>query len=61
VTKYISEVIVQGFTCGAAYHIILSQMGSLIGFKIPTVIVPVKLFGVSISDKIIILIYIFPR
>ena len=46
VTKYISETIVQGFTCGAAFHMIASQIGALIGFKIPTVTIPYKFVGV---------------
>ena len=51
VTKYISEVIVAGFTCGAAFHIVTSQIGSLLGFSVPTVTIPFKLVGVSILKK----------
>ena len=49
VTKYISEVIVAGFTCGAAVHIVTSQIGSLFGFSVPIVSIPFKLVGVSLN------------
>lgn len=49
VTKYISKVIVQGFTCGAAYHIIASQISPLIGLPMPTVTIPFKLIGTLIE------------
>jgi hypothetical protein len=39
---------VQGFTCGAGYQIIASQIGPLIGFTMPTVTIPYKLIGVSL-------------
>ena len=50
--KYISEVIVAGFTCGAAFHIIASQIGSLCGFMTPTVTIPFKFVGVSFESQL---------
>jgi MFS superfamily sulfate permease-like transporter len=34
VTKYLSDVIVAGFTTGAAYHIVVSQLGAILGISI---------------------------
>lgn len=34
VTKFLSDSIVKGFTCGAAFHVILSQIGPLLGLKL---------------------------
>ncbi len=34
VTKYLSDVIVAGFTTGAAYHIVVSQLGAILGISV---------------------------
>lgn len=34
VTKYLSDIIVAGFTTGAAYHIVISQLNSLVGISV---------------------------
>ncbi len=51
VTKYLSEVIVSGFTTGAAVHIVTSQIGALFGFPIGKVTIPFKLVGVIKNSK----------
>lgn len=33
VTKYLSDSIVNGFTTGAAYHVVVSQIPTLLGIK----------------------------
>lgn len=33
VTKYLSDAIVNGFTTGAAYHVVVSQIPTLLGIK----------------------------
>lgn len=44
-TKYLSDVIVTGFTTGAAIHIILSQVNPLLGISTGKVSIPFKLIG----------------
>lgn len=34
VTKYLSDAIVNGFTTGAAYHVVVSQIPTLLGIKL---------------------------
>lgn len=34
VTKFLSNSIVNGFTCGAAFHVVVSQISTLLGIKI---------------------------
>ena len=34
ITKFLSDVIVAGFTTGAAYHIVISQLNSLFGISV---------------------------
>ena len=34
VTKYLSDAIVAGFTTGAAYHIVVSQLGAILGIAL---------------------------
>jgi len=48
VTKYFSDVIVAGFTTGAAYHIVVSQINVLIGVKIEDDSLPFKLIEVKL-------------
>lgn len=46
VTKYLSDTIVSAFTIGASYHIITSQLTSLLGLKKNTLTTPFKLIEV---------------
>jgi len=46
VTKYLSDTIVNGFTCGAAYQIVVSQIPNLLGISIGTVDIPFNIIGV---------------
>lgn len=34
VTKYLSDAIVNGFTTGAAFHVVVSQIATLLGIKL---------------------------
>ena len=34
VTRYLSDAIVNGFTCGAAFHVVVSQINTLLGIKL---------------------------
>lgn len=45
VTKYLSDSIVNGFTCGAAFHVIVSQIGTLLGLKLKGVHIPFVVIG----------------
>ncbi len=56
VTKYLSDVIVSGFTTGAAFHIILSQVYPFLGIYTGKVTTSFKLIGVR---KLNILSYHF--
>jgi MFS superfamily sulfate permease-like transporter len=46
VAKYLSDVIVTGFTTGAAFHIILSQVNPFLGISAGKVTTCFKLIGV---------------
>ena len=46
VTKYLSDVIVMGFTTGAAFHIVLSQVNPLLGITTGKLTTPFKLIEV---------------
>lgn len=46
-TKYLSDVIVSGFTVAAAFEIVISQIGGLLGIKPKVTPLPVKIIGVS--------------
>lgn len=46
VTKYLSDVIVAAFTTGAAYHIVVSQLNSLLGIEMHMMDTPFKMTGV---------------
>jgi MFS superfamily sulfate permease-like transporter len=46
VTKYLSDTIVNGFTCGAAFHVIVSQIATLLGIKLNGIHIPFVLIGV---------------
>ncbi len=46
VTKYLSDVIVAAFTTGAAYHIVASQLNSLLGIEMHAIDTPFKMAGV---------------
>ncbi len=46
VTKYLSDVIVAAFTTGAAYHIVASQLNSLLGIQLHHLDTPFKMTGV---------------
>ena len=55
VTKYLSDAIVNGFTCGAAYHVVVSQISTLLGIKLGDTHLAFVLVGVKldmISNKI---------
>lgn len=47
VTKFLSDSIVNGFTCGAAFHVVVSQIATLLGIKIGDVHIAFVLVGVS--------------
>ena len=47
VTKYLSDAIVNGFTCGAAYHVVVSQISTLLGIKLGDSHLAFVLVGVS--------------
>lgn len=47
VTKYLSDSIVNGFTAGAAFHVVVSQIPTLLGIKLGDTHLPVVLIGVS--------------
>lgn len=51
VTKYLSDSIVNGFTCGAAFHVVVSQISTLLGIKLGDNHIPFVLIGV-IEKKI---------
>ena len=46
VTKYLSDAIVNGFTCGAAYHVVTSQIPTLLGIKLGDTHLAFVLIGV---------------
>lgn len=45
VTKYLSDAIVSGFTTGAAYHVVVSQIPSLLGIKLDHEHTPFVIIG----------------
>ncbi|RNA41964.1 solute carrier family 26 member 10-like [Brachionus plicatilis] len=45
VTKFLSDSIVNGFTCGAAFHVVVSQISTLLGIKIGDVHLAFVLVG----------------
>ncbi|CAF0955390.1 unnamed protein product [Brachionus calyciflorus] len=45
VTKYLSDSIVNGFTCGAAFHVVVSQISTLLGIKLGDNHIPFVLIG----------------
>ena len=47
VTKYLSDSIVNGFTCGAAFHVVVSQISTLLGIKLGYSHLAFVLIGVS--------------
>ena len=47
VTKYLSDSIVSGFTCGASYQIFISQIPSLLGISTVDIHTPFVITGVS--------------
>ena len=47
VTKYLSDSIVNGFTCGAAFHVVVSQISTLLGIKLGDTHIPFVLVGVG--------------
>jgi MFS superfamily sulfate permease-like transporter len=53
VTKYLSDSIVNGFTCGAAFHVVVSQISTLLGIKLGDTHIAFVLVGVIIFLKII--------
>ena len=53
VTVYLSDSIVQGFTTGCSIHIITSQIPTLLGIKIPTVIGQSKVIKVEENRRMI--------
>ena len=54
VTKYLSDAIVNGFTCGAAYQTVTSQIPTLLGINLGEIKIPFVIVGVSkINMKLI--------
>ncbi len=53
VTKYLSDVIVAAFTTAAAYHVVASQINSLLGILINDEHLPFKLAEVNYSHLIL--------
>ena len=49
VTKYLSDSIVNGFTCGAAFHVVVSQISTLLGIKLGDTHIPFVIVGVCFS------------
>jgi solute carrier family 26 protein len=49
VTKYLSDAIVNGFTCGAAAHVIVSQIGTLLGLNLKGIHIPFVIIGVFLK------------
>jgi MFS superfamily sulfate permease-like transporter len=49
VTKYLSDTIVNGFTIGAAYHVVTSQISTLLGIKLGENHLPFVLIGVILT------------
>lgn len=47
VTKYLSDSIVNGFTCAAAFHVVVSQISTLLGIKLGDNHLAFVLIGVS--------------
>ena len=47
VTKYLSDSIVNGFTCGAAYQTVISQVPTLLGIKLGEIKIPFVIIGAS--------------
>ena len=47
VTKYLSDAIVNGFTCGAAYQTVISQIPTMLGIKLGDLKIPFVIIGVS--------------
>jgi MFS superfamily sulfate permease-like transporter len=45
VTKYLSDAIVNGFVVGAAYHVVISQIPSLLGIKLGEEHMPFVIIG----------------
>ena len=50
VTKYLSDTIVNGFTCGAAYQIVVSQIPNLLGITVGDVTIPFVIIGVCLEN-----------
>ena len=46
VTKYLSDAIVNGFTCGAAYQTVTSQIPTMLGIKLGDLKIPFVIIGV---------------
>ena len=51
VTKYLSDAIVNGFTCGSAYHVVISQINTLLGITLGTNNLVFVLIGVRLDIK----------
>jgi SulP family sulfate permease len=49
VTKYLSDSIVNGFTCGAAFHVVVSQISTLLGIKLGDNHIAFVLVGVRLT------------
>lgn len=46
-TKFLSDAIINGFTCAATYQILVSQLNTLMGLKIGRTELPFSLIGVK--------------
>ncbi len=53
-TKYLSDSIVNGFTIGAAYHVVVSQLYTLLGIKPNDLHTPFIIIGVCINQNLIV-------
>ena len=47
VTKYLPDIVVSAFTIGASYHIVVSQLASMLGLKKPIITTPFKIIEVT--------------
>ena len=47
VIKYLSDAVVDGFISAAAFHVVVSQISTLLGIKLEEMETPFKMIGVS--------------
>lgn len=56
VTKYLSDSIVNGFTTGAAFHVVVSQISTLLGIKLGDTHIPFVLVGVCFKSSLMLIV-----